>query len=153
MKLYCLAALILAGLALGGCESLPGQSGGRPGPAPEKTRTYQAEPRTVYDAALASLAQMEFHVTGGGPAQGKIKAVSRLSSDVNLQTTRQITMSVQITASGDGNCVVEVELKEAIEEDAGSRLGYATETPLRDTPYYEVFFNGIAQALSAPKKD
>lgn len=154
MKPFYLSALMLAALALGGCESLPGQSGGRPGPAPETMRTFQADPRAVYDAALVSLAQMEFRVTRGGPAQGKIKAVSGLSSNINLQTTHQITLSVLITSAGEGGSEVDVELKEAIEEDTDhNRLGYATETTLRDTPYYEVFFNGITQALAAPKKD
>lgn len=152
MKLCFTAVLLLASLALAGCDSLPSQSGGRPGPPPETSRAYQADQRAVYDAALVALAQMEFKVTGGGPAQGKITAVSGLRTNVNLQTTRQITLKATISPDGNGGSVVEVVLKEAVEEDPENRLGFATETPLRDTPYYEVFLNGIQQALATSKK-
>lgn len=153
MKPLFAPALILIALAVAGCESAPGEVHGRLGPAPATTRTFQADPRTIYDAARASLAHMEFRVTGGGPAQGKIKAVSGLSNNDSPNTTRQISISVEITPSGDGGSEVSAELKEAIEEDSQNRQGFATETRLRDTPYYDVFFNGIAEALNAPKKD
>ncbi len=153
MKSILAPIILLASLVLGGCDSLPNQAGGRPGPPPETSREFLADPRSVYDAALVSLAQMEFKVTGGGPAQGKITAVSGLRSNVGLQSTRQITLKATITPAGDGGSVVEVVLKEAVEEDSENRLGFATERPLLDTPYYEVFLNGITQALANPKKD
>jgi hypothetical protein len=152
MKSIFASIFLLGSLVLTGCDSLPSQSGGRPGPPPETSREFLADPRAVYDAALVSLAQMEFKVTGGGPAQGRITAVSGLRTNVNLQSTRQITLKATITPAGDGGSLVEVVLKEAVEEDTEGRLGYATETPLRDTPYYEVFLNGITQALANPKK-
>ena len=144
--------IILAALALAGCESMPGEVHGRLGPPPETTRSFQAEPRTVYDAARVALARMEFRVTGGGPAQGRIEAVSGLSKKDSLQGTRQISMSIRIISLADGGSEVSAVLKEVIEEDSTDRPGFATETPLRDTPYYEVFFGGIAQALAEPKK-
>jgi len=93
---------------------------------------------------------MEFRVTKGGPAQGKIEAVSGLSKGDNLQSSRQITISIRISALGDSSEVSAV-LKEVIEQDSNEHPGFATETKLRDTPYYEVFFNGLAQALADPK--
>jgi hypothetical protein len=48
---------------------------------------------------------------------------------------------------------VSVVLKEVIEADTYERQGFATESPLRDTPYYEVFFSNLGQALTTPKKD
>lgn len=153
MKLCLTPVVLLAALALAGCDSLPNQPGGRVGPPPETSRAYQADQRAVYGAALVALAQMDFRVTGGGPAQGKITAVSGLRSNMNMQTTRQITLKAEITPSGDGGSVVNVELKEALEEDTENRLGFATERPLLDTPYYQVFLNGIGQALANPKKD
>ena len=144
--------LLLAALGLAGCDSMPGEVHGRLGPAPETTRTFQADPRSVYDAARVALARMEFRVTGGGPAQGRIEAVSGLSKKDSLQGTRQISMSFRIIALSEGGSEVSVTLKEVIEEDSTDRPGFATETPLRDTPYYEVFFGGVAQALATPQK-
>jgi hypothetical protein len=149
MKRFLAPILILAALAMAGC-SAPGEVYGRPGPAPETTRTFQSDPRSVYDACLVSLAKMEFRVTKGGPAQGRIEAVSGLSKKDNLQSTRQISMSIHISALGDDSEVT-AELKEIIEEDSNDRQGFATETKLRDTPYYDVFFNGVTEALANPK--
>ena len=151
MKRFLAPIVILAALAMAGC-SAPGETYGRLGPAPETSRTFQSDPRAVYDAALVSLAKMEFRVTKGGPAQGKIEAVSGLTKGDNLRGSRQISMSIQISALGDGS-EVSAELKEIIEEDSNDRPGFATETKLRDTPYYEVFFNGVTQALAETKKD
>ena len=151
MKTVLLSVLMFAALSLAGCVSAPGENYGRPGPAPETSRVFQSDPRSVYDAALISLARMEFRVTKGGPAQGRIEAVSGLTKKDNLQGSRQIVMSIRISVLGDGS-EVDTELKEVIEEDSQDHPGFATESKLRDTPYYEVFFNGLAQALAAPKK-
>ncbi|MEO6876159.1 MAG: hypothetical protein ABI222_15185 [Opitutaceae bacterium] len=151
MKIFFAPLLLLAALALTGCDSLPNQAGGREGPPPVTVRTFHADPRAVYDAARISLTQMAFRITRGGPAQGKIEAVSGLSTD-EARRTRQITMSIRISDLGDGNCEVTAVLKEAIEEDSTERQGFATQTTLRDTPYYEVFFTGLGNALGQPKK-
>ena len=144
-----LPVIILAALITASC-SAPGEKYGRLGPPPETTRTFQSDPRSVYDAALASLAKMEFRVTKGGPAQGKIEAVSGLAKRDNLQGTRQLYIRIEIRALGDESEVT-AELKEAIEEDSNDRPGFTTVTPLRDTPYYSVFFDGVAEALANPK--
>jgi len=153
MKHLLAPALMLAALVFSGCESMPGEEMGRLGPSPVTTRTFQADPRAVYDAARVALAQMSFRVTGGGPAQGRIEAVSGLSSGDSLHGTRQISISIRITPLDDGGSEVHAELKEDIEEDSADRPGFATETRLKDTPYYDVFFNSLGQALAAPKKD
>jgi hypothetical protein len=150
MKTILITFVMLTGLAFSGCGSAPGEVYGRAGPAPETTRTFQSDPRSVYDAALVSLARMEFRVTKGGAAQGRIEAVSGLSKTDNLRGSRQITISVHISAFGDSS-EVSAELKEVIEEDSNDRPGFATSSKLRDTPYYDVFFNGLAQALADPK--
>ena len=153
MKHLLAPVLLLAALAFSGCESMPGGSGGRPGPAPDRVRTFAGDPRAVYDAARAALGQMDFKVTGGGPAQGRIEGVSKLSPGGTLRSTRQISISVRILEVAEGSCEVSVVLKELIEADSYDRQGFATESSLRDTPYYVVFFNYLGLALAAPKKD
>jgi hypothetical protein len=153
MNRFFAPVIVLAVLAWSGCDSLPGGSGGRLGTPPAQVRTFAADPKAVYDAARVALAQMSFRQTGGGPAQGKIEAVSGLSTRDSLRGTRQISIAVRITALDAGGSEVSAVLKEIIEEDSDRRTGFATETPLRDTPYYEVFFSGLGQALGVPKKD
>jgi len=153
MKHILAPVLMLAALIFSGCESMPSGSGGRPGPPPDRTRIFQADSRAVYDAARAALDQMNFTVTGGGPAQGRIEAVSKLSSGDSLRSTRQISISIRILEVAGDSCEVSVILKEAIEADSYERQGFATESPLRDTPYYDVFFNYVGQALATPKKN
>jgi len=153
MKHLLVPVLMLVALIFTGCEAMPGKSGGRPGPPPDRSRIFQADSRAVYDAAKAALDQMNFKVTGGGPAQGRIEAVSKLSTGDMLRSTRQISISVRILEVAGGSCEVSVVLKEIIEADSYDRQGFATESPLRDTPYYDVFFNNLGQALTAPKKD
>jgi hypothetical protein len=152
MKTFFALCLASGFLVLAGCDSLPSGSGGRLGPAPATTRIFQGTSRAVYDAAKASLAKMEFRVTKGGPAAGRIEAVSGLKSDESLRSTRQITMSIHISDLGDGTCEVSAVLKEAIEEDSVERQGFVTQSTLRDTPYYEVFFSGLGQVLGIPEK-
>lgn len=153
MKSFLAPVLMLTALVLSSCDTMSDGTHGRLGPPPAKTRTFEAGPRAVYDAARVALDQMSFRVTGGGPAQGRIEAVSGLSTNDSLRGTRQISISIRITPSNDGGSEVSAELKEAIEEDSDRRQGFATETSLRDTPYYEVFFNYVGQALAAPKKE
>ena len=42
---------------------------------------------------------------------------------------------------------VSVWFKEIVEGDSEHRQGFATETPMRDTPLYETFFRGIQQGI------
>jgi len=49
--------------------------------------------------------------------------------------------------AAEGGTSVEVSLTEIIEGNTESQPGTATETPLRDTPLYEVFFRELQKAL------
>jgi hypothetical protein len=45
-----------------------------------------------------------------------------------------------------------VAFNEIIESDSKNLPGVATETPMRDSALYEVFFRNLQQALQAPPK-
>ena len=47
---------------------------------------------------------------------------------------------------------VSVAFNEIIESDSKNQPGMATETPMRDTALYEVFFRNLREALQAPPK-
>lgn len=62
-------------------------------------------------------------------------------------------MKVKISESeAAGGTEVSIGLTEIIEDDSSNRAGQATETPLRDTPQYEVFFRAVQEALSVGAK-
>ena len=64
-----------------------------------------------------------------------------------------VALRLHGTLDGKGT-EISVLITEIIEgEPGGNRAGMATETPLRDTPQYEVFFRGVEQALTAAKGD
>jgi hypothetical protein len=150
-------ALVASGLclALAGCESVQDVTSSvrerlaaRTAP---HTHMFAAESRTLYAAARSAIDAMGFSFLRGGPAQGEIDAISGLSSDNSLRTTRQITMKVRLVAV-PGGTEARVTLSEVIEDDFNKGAGHGTESPLRDTPLYEVLFRHIEQALAAPPK-
>lgn len=114
-----------------------------------KTKVYKADKRAVYEAARASAEKLGFRFLRGGPAQGRFEAISGLDR-TTMQGSRQIRMSVSIGDNDQGTTLT-VKLSEIIEDNSFNRdSGTATETPLRDTPYYEVFFRQVATALGKP---
>lgn len=146
-------ALVLA--AMTGCETASDFSGtvrdrmaAREAP---RTKVYAAEPRATYEAVKAVALQMDYKFLRGGPAQGEFEAVSRIGQGESVGSSRQIGMKVKLQATLDGKGTrVSVRLTEIIESDSSNRAGRATETPLRDTPQYEVFFQRVGKVLGVP---
>jgi hypothetical protein len=154
MKPFALVASVLC-LALAGCESVRDVTSsvrervaGRSTP---HTHLFAAESRALYAATRSAINDMGFNFVRGGPAQGEIDAISGLSSDNALRTTRQISMKVRLVTVSGGT-EARVTLSEVIEDDFNKGAGRGTESPLRDTPLYEVLFHHIEQALAAAKK-
>lgn len=115
-----------------------------------RTKTFAAAPRLVYEGVRSAAGQMGYRFVRGGPAQGEFDAVSEIGQGEGARGSRQVTMKVRLRPTLDGRGTeVSVRLTEVIEADSTSRGGMATETPLRDTPQYEVFFRRIEQALGA----
>ena len=154
MKPFALVASVLC-LALAGCESVRDAASSvreriaaRTAP---HTHVYTAESRVVYAATRSAIDAMGFSFVRGGPAQGEIDAIGGLSSDNSLRMTRQISMKVRLVAV-PGGTEARVTLSEVIEDDFNKGAGHGTESPLRDTPLYEVLFRYIEKALAAPPK-
>ena len=117
-----------------------------------KVRLFAGDQRAVYAAALRAVGQMEYRFVRGGPAQGKLEAVSGLTTSDSLGSARQITLKLELHPNLDGGTEMSLWLNEIIEADSERRAGQGTSTPLRDTPLYEVFFRTVQQALDAAKK-
>lgn len=144
-----LSGLLLAGaLLLGGCavaDSVRDQVAKDHAP---HTRIFAAEPRATYAAAHAALEPLGFKFTHGGPAEGRMDALSAVMPGEAGENARQVSLHAEFH-SAEGGTEVDLTLKEIIEDDS-AHLGMATTTSLHDTPLYEVFFHAIQTNLTAP---
>ena len=115
-----------------------------------EAKTFSAESRVAYDAVRTAATQMGYRFVRGGPAQGEFEAVSNVGAGERTGTARQLAMKVKLDRALDGGTVVSVRITEILEADSSNRAGIATETPLRDTPQYDVFFRRLQEALATP---
>ncbi|MEO5960467.1 MAG: hypothetical protein ABIZ49_09095 [Opitutaceae bacterium] len=92
---------------------------------------------------------MGYRFVRGGAAQGELEAVNALATEGSMRSARQIAMKVRLHGIDEKTTEVNVRLTEIIEADSPGRTGIATESPLRDTPQYEVFFRSVQEALDA----
>lgn len=115
------------------------------------TKSFPAAQRAVYEAVRVAAAQMGYRFVRGGAAQGEFEAVTGVRGGDTVGTSRQLALKVKLDRALDGGTTVAARITEIIEADSSNRAGVATETPLRDTPQYEVFFRAVEESLkSAP---
>jgi hypothetical protein len=117
-----------------------------------RSQVFQADRRAAYDAVKAAVDAMDFRFVRGGPAAGELQAMSGVASGDEPNSARQIVMKVRLSPAGDAGTQVEVSLIETLEANSPGPQGMATQTPLRDTPLYNVFFRDVQKALDAPVK-
>lgn len=149
----CLLGLVLL---LAGCESLSEVASGvrerfevrNEG----RTKVFPASGREAFDAVRTAAHEMGYRVLRAGAAQGVLDAVSGVAQGETNRSSRQISMKVRLDETeASGGTEVNVKFTEIIEDDSSNRPGMATETPLRDTPQYEVFFRHLERALGPAK--
>lgn len=153
MKSFLVGVLSFFCLALAGCDTVGSDFKTSvqekfTGPA-YRMRTESADGRTVYEAARKAIDAMEFHFVRGGAAQGRIEALSGLTASDSLKGAHQLAMTIKLTPVAGGTEVA-VLITEQVQDDFNKgAAGQAVETPLHDTPLYDVFFRNVAQALAA----
>ncbi|MDO8541603.1 MAG: hypothetical protein Q7S40_14285 [Opitutaceae bacterium] len=151
------ACLVFACLAGVGCESVADATSGvraRLASRDEsRARTFSADQRATYDAVKAAAHQMGYRFVRGGAAQGELEAVSGVGQGDTARSARQLSMKVRLQPNLEGGTQVSVRFTEIIEADSSNRAGHATETPLRDTPQYEVFFRAVERGLAGGDKE
>jgi hypothetical protein len=157
MKIVPLAALCLSSAFLAGCDSPVGdtvQSALSPRESP-RTRVFQADGKATYEAAKAAAAELGYHYVKGGPAQGELVEMSDVSTGDDSSGSRQLSLKVTLTPADPSGTSVEVAFEEILESTSpnGSAPSLATETPLKDTPLYEVFFRNLGKDLAGAPKD
>jgi hypothetical protein len=141
-------ALLLSGCESGFSDDVRSALGPREAP---RSRVFQADQKATYAAARRAVDEMEFHFEKGGPAEGTLEALSAISGgDEGATSARQISMKVSMQPGPESGTEVDVSLTEILSADATNQPGMATQTPLRDTPLYDVFFKDIQKYLDQP---
>jgi len=100
---------------------------------------------------LEAVDQIGFRFERGGSATGNLEAISGLATGDDPGSTRQFSLKAKLSPTLDGGTEVRVWIKEIIEGDSEHQQGFATESPLRDTPLYEAFFHAIQQGTGGGK--
>jgi hypothetical protein len=140
-------AMLVAGCDSGASDEVHSLLGPREAP---KSRVFDAGQKATYQAVKEAADQMGFRFVRGGPAEGELEALSRITEGEDPGSSHQVSMKVHLHPAGDSGTEVVVSLTEMIEEPSPNEPPMATQTPLRDTPQYEVFFRDVQADLSAP---
>ncbi|MFA5057407.1 MAG: hypothetical protein WC485_04795 [Opitutaceae bacterium] len=114
---------------------------------PPKVRIVEGDSRQVYEAARRAMVKLDYQVLSGGPAQGKLEGLSPIGGGDDFKSSRQRSISIHLQALDDRSVEVSVLLTEIVEEDFSKGANSATETPLRDSMAYEVFFEELTRQL------
>lgn len=152
--LYCLVLIAAVGGFLGGCESFESAGGtlrDRMTGVPPKVRVFAGEPRQVYAAARRAMELQEYRYLSGGPAQGRLEGITRIGLGRDFGSSRQRSISIQLEPLDGGQTQVSVLLTEIAQDSADGAAGGPTETPLRDSSSYEVFFAELQRQLQSGK--
>jgi hypothetical protein len=154
MKALIAATLLVGAVILAGCDTLDDASssvrekfGGRD---QSRSKTFSSPPRVVFEAVKLAASNMGYRQTRGGAAQGEFEAVSGVATGESADTARQVTLKVRLHGGLDGSSTdVSVRFGEILETGSGSGRGMGTETAMKDTPLYEVFYRNVQLALDA----
>jgi len=147
MKLPLLLICILACVA--GCEEISDTVHNYIPNKPEASvHVFNADPRKTYAAAKTALEQIGFHYVSGGPATGRLYAISDVSAGDSQGSSHQFTITANFHALIDGSGTsVTLNLTEVIEADTQKHQGMGTEAGLKDTALVNIYYRAIAHNL------
>lgn len=156
MKSFLSTGLALLCLAGAGCESvesvMPARVRERIDGPTYRTEVVKADGRKTYEVARGVVEELGFTFQRGGPAQGRIEAISKVAIGESLSSARQLKLDMKLSPAAEGGTEVAALITEIIQDDYDRQRGLGTSTPLRDTPLYEVLFRKIRESLEGPAK-
>ncbi|HEY1763665.1 MAG TPA: hypothetical protein VGF85_02000 [Opitutaceae bacterium] len=117
-----------------------------------RSRVFQGDQKAVYEAARMAGDSMGYHYVKGGPAQGELTEMTGITEGEEVGSSRQIVLRAHLEPDVEGSTSISVTFNEILEPASTGQPGFATETPMRDTPLYEVFFRKVQDALLNPGK-
>ncbi len=140
--------LVLAGCGTSGADFKTSVREKFDGPT-YRLKVVVGDSRAVYEAARRAVDKLGFRFVSGGPSQGRIEALSGVSANDSLQGARQLAMKVRLSPLATGGIEVAVLFTEQVQDDFSKGMGQTTESPLRESALYEVFFRTLEQSLAA----
>jgi len=147
MRRLFIVSIALGALALAGCESgdsLPTRIRERFEPVQPKIRVFDADQRTVFDAAQVAMRRIDFQVSRARAVEGVVSGHSGLRSGESFGTAQQFSLEVHLQSVEPGKTEVSVVLRE--QEESSSFAG-ATDIPVREHGLYDAFFGQLEQVL------
>ena len=114
-----------------------------------RIKVVSGDSHVVYEAARRVVDKLGFRFVSGGPSQGRIEALSGVSANDSLQGARQLAMKVRLNPVATGGTEVAVLFIEQVQDDFNRGMAQATETPLRESALYDVFFRTLEQSLDS----
>lgn len=131
-------------LMVSGCDSMPDRVRDRFAAPQPQIRVFNADQRTVYEAAQRAVRSIGFHITRHGEAKGLINAMSEIQPANALGEARQYALEVKLQSYESGRTEVAVVFRE--QQESSSFAG-ATDLPLRDHGLYDSYFNALEAGL------
>jgi hypothetical protein len=146
--------LLLASVCglLGGCESVDSVRSTvreRFEAVPPKVRTVDGNQGQVYEAARKAMEKLGYQFTNGGPNQGLLEGLSRIGGGDDFKSSRQRSIKIHLQSVDGGRIEVQVQMTEIVQEDFDRSAMPATETPLRDSAAFGIFFDELEHCLPA----
>jgi hypothetical protein len=109
---------------------------------------FKSDERTTYAASKTALSDIGFHYVSGGPAVGRLYAISDVTAGDTQGSSHQYTLTAHFHALIDGSGTdVSLDLTEVIEADTLRHQGMGTESGLNDTALAKIYFRAIEQNL------
>ena len=157
MNLKTLRSFILLAAAWGflsGCDSLESVRDtvkDRVAGVPPKVRVVDGESRGTYEAARLAMEKLGYRFAGGGPAQGRLEGLTRIDGGRDFGSSRQRSITIHLEPLDGGKIEVQVLLTEIVDEGSERAAGGPTETPLRESSGYDIFFAELERQLQGGK--
>jgi hypothetical protein len=111
-----------------------------------QTRTLPKDPDTVFDAAQAVLAEMNYKLVRGSRATGRLEMAAGVNPGSALRA-RQRNVEVSVEELDSGDSVIRTVFREATEDESPGGTVTATNRIIRDGTLYQVFWERLATKL------
>jgi len=140
MRSFLLPLLCLA-FVVAGCDSVPTRVRERFEAPQPQVRTYAADQRAVFDAAVVALKTIDFEISRSRPNQGILAAHSRIqASDAFSGEARQYTFDLTVALNDAGQVDLSALLRQ---QDESAAFAGATNIALRQHGLYDAFFAAL----------
>jgi hypothetical protein len=137
--------LLLAALAVAGCDSVSERVQERFGAVAPKTRDYAGGEGALRAAVVLTFKRLDFTVNRTSDNVGEIEASSGIRHSDALGDSRQLIAKVRLHEFGPGQTEVEMVLSEQVEDASPGGRGEQT---LREHGFYGSFFDTLQHVLS-----